>query len=160
LVRANSRPMRIWAGIGEFACASSSCFTLTSCSGLPPLAGTRGHRCQQGNTPRTASSACRRATSLRSPPPARAAARRQLLPRPRRVESRRSAVACRTGGAKSARCLSLPRSPRNPSRRFSRWRPEPGRNVGRRTSFLRITPHESEHGYEEGSFNSHWPDTW
>src|SRR5262245_15487205 len=37
---------------------------------------------------------------------------------PPRVESRRSAVACRTGGAEGVRGLSFPHSPSGPSLRF------------------------------------------
>src|SRR5882672_6402635 len=48
-----------------------------------------------------------------------------------RVESRRSAVAYRTGGAKCARRLSLLRSPRSPSLRFSSPLIEPGMQISR-----------------------------
>jgi len=40
-------------------------------------------------------------------------------------------VACRTGGAKYARRLSLPRSPRSPSLRFSSPLIEPGVQISR-----------------------------
>ena len=40
-------------------------------------------------------------------------------------------MACRTGGAKYARRLSLPRSPRSPSLRFSSPLIEPGVQISR-----------------------------
>ena len=51
--------------------------------------------------------------------------------RSRPVESRRSAVACRTGGAEYAQRLSLLRSPRNPSLRFGSPLIEPGVQISR-----------------------------
>jgi len=54
-----------------------------------------------------------------------------LIPSPLVVESRRSAGANRTGGANGARRLSLLRSPRSPSLRFSSPLIEPGVQVSR-----------------------------
>jgi hypothetical protein len=54
-----------------------------------------------------------------------------LITSPLVVESRRSAVTCRTGGAKYPQRLSLLRSPRSPSLRFSSPLIEPGVQISR-----------------------------